>query len=364
MLLTLAALRIVTNDGCCRADDLTLDEGFVHSLPAHEQLLVRDFVVKREILRRVYRNMSLDVTITDEFARPPGTEMKKIKDKSASFATLDNQWYRLDGIYQKTPGVALLGPEEGFVFGKNATLNSWFLVNRFPASSRLVMEYMSPYRIDSHPTSSGKFFDLVYGKLAKEEHIELQSLVEAGEGKSKTVTANLLSRRQLNDKGLEVTFVRVVFLPNLSWALREWFEASAETNGGEYYVVIRRNMEYDGEKDGVPLLKKSIEESAVSRFQGSHEFCETSYCGGPLLIARRSTALVSNFDPTPPPLAKFDHRPFLKSAGGLGVVLNQSWTGTILLINGVVLFLFGLWVMRSRRSQQKKVSEPGLSEGP
>jgi len=74
------------------------------------------------------------------------------------------------------------------------------------------------------------------------------------------------------------------------------------------------------------------------------------------MVSNRQTAIVTRFDPTPPSLSTFDHRPFLKAAGGLGDVLNPSRTAIIFVLNGIVLFFVGLWLFR-KRSRRRTASE-------
>lgn len=339
-----------------------VDEAAISHLSSFEKELVHEYAQLWPKVYDFYSSLEFEGSIIDESRTDKDASFVVDSEMQGTAKILDNQMFKIAGkMPDGSAGMVISTPSDVYGFLWNQEKEKYFLASRFTTSSVFMDQYISKYAFHIEPFSNGEFQRIVFGMARSPNQtwrlMGLEVLDEDGEEIAKATVVC-----EGENKGVHWRRLLLYrFYRNRSWAKRDVVSAFPDPEKRIYSVAWSRCL-YEGEKDGVPLLKECIRESGTAPFPTSPDDPgvfdpESTTC------LSRSRAIARQLIPGPPDRAEFDPEPFLKSMGGLGEIKPSTWRPTILVLNGLVLLFLGLFLLVRNRQKANARSRPSVENG-
>lgn len=326
-----------------------VDEGAISHLMAPEQELVREYARQWPKVFEVYQSMAIQGSIYRESWSADQAEFVVDSEFKGSARILNNQMFRVSGqMPDGSTGMAIVTPTDVYGFSWNEDKQSYFLSSRFKAESRFMENYISQFAIHIEPFCNGEFHRLVFGTPQNgQQTVTLDRMEVSDEDGEEIVTATVICRG--TNQGRDWTRFRVFkFLRNHYWAKQSDISAFVRIPEQDYTALVTVRCYYDGDHDGVPILKECLRESGTADFSADEVDRRRVFAPGNIRITSRERAIATTFTPGAPDLSEFDPAPYIKAVGGLGRTRSAVWLPTLYFVNSLLLLAFGLFLCRRK----------------
>ncbi|MEI8381001.1 MAG: hypothetical protein WCJ09_12790 [Planctomycetota bacterium] len=334
-----------------------VDEGAIAHLPVAEQELVREYVKEWPRVVQFYQSMTFEGSISREDRVDDQSEYIVSSEFHGTAKILNNQMFRITGkAADGTMGMVIADATDVYGFGWNESKQSYFLASRFKSDSSFMNDYITQYAFHIETFDCGEFYRVVFGTPQHGNQTVTLDRVEIMHVDDEEVVRATVVRKGSN-KGEEWCAIRVFdFLRNRSWARKAVHHAYLDIPNRTYKSLETIRCSYDGEVDGIPLLKECVREWGSAPFSDEELDRSRFFAPGIAVYRVRERATVNKFTPGPPDLAEFDAKPFLKAMGGLGRVKPTVWQPAFYFLNSLALLSIGVFLFRARKREKNDLS--------
>ena len=343
-----------------------VDEGAIAHLPVAEQELVREFAKQWPRVFQFYQSMTFEGSISREDWVDDQSSYVVSSEFHGTAKILNNQMFRITGkAADGMMGMVIADATDVYGFGWNESKQSYFLASRFKSDSSFMNDYITQYAFHIETFSCGEFNRLVFGIPQYGNQTVTLDRMEIMHVDDEEVVRATVVRKGTN-KREEWCAIRVFdFLRNRSWAKKAVHHAFLDIPNRTYKSLETIRCSYDGEVDGVPLLKECVREWGSAPFSDEKLDRTRIFAPGIAVYRVRERATVNKFTAGPPDLAEFDAKPFLKRMGGLERVKPTVWQPAFYLLNSLALMSIGVFLFRARKRKKNDLSAgPTLVNSP
>lgn len=255
-------------------------------------------------------------------------------------------------------GLILVTPREIHVFGINRDTGQHFLATKMSVNSRYATPYNSRYRLHKDPYICWELSSLMKGRDPgpEIESIRIDRVETAQEGSDELVTITVVCGG--------TGWCRIVaneFYRNRAWARRSGQHVLAELEK-KRYIIERVRCEYNGDRDGFPILRESVNETATASFSANLDLDRCRFVDyDEEEVTAREVMTFEKLEHIVPEPGDFDPAPFLARIGGVGNGVSQGRGSVrlplVIALNATVLVLLIAILWRRPRSNRRSGSD-------
>jgi hypothetical protein len=330
-------------------DSTTFNRAQFAGLPDEQVVLLEEFFAAYKGLKAFYQNAAISARETD-FRAPlqkdglpipvPVADLVVRVVREGEYRSREGKYFRLDGEirYPNEPALprevltGIIRPEESFLLGRDQGDGKYYLKGHGKSRDEYLGELYS-YLFPVAPFASLGGMLLEYEVFTPLSDKTIVSVEVAGDLDEVIATVVI---RYASDKGTVVR--RIQLLRNRHWAVKRIDDEShTNTDQGE---VLGRNLQecdYEGEISGFPVLKRIFRETRAGYVRD----------GEPVLRVRNIID-VSTVTAGPSDLSVFDVGKLVPKFDRVGEITSPSRIRWLLIINGVILLIIGIFISRKK----------------
>lgn len=305
------------------------------------QDVLAEFPAQFERLKQFYTNYASDGTLLYEKYDAAAAAYRPLKTVAGALKVRDDALFRLAWTRGDTEYLLLASPDQFYFFETPQ-----------PDQKRFIRAHGKSYRPNGFPQEYYfRFGACEAGNVLAalrhrnpEMNLRIQRVTESHEAGEALVTVETSAAAAGAPNREIITYYR-----NRCWALKDYFSWQS-FDADEQYVWQRRHVDYEGERDGIPIMKRLVHETGTAPYGANDVDRQVVYQTSSETGALRYTLSIDHFEPGPPALAEFDPQPLLKELGGLGQAVPPARSSWFLALNVLLLLAVALLLLRRKRS--------------
>ncbi len=310
--------------------------------------LLADFPKELELLLHFYTNYSSEGELVYESFDPASKVYTPYRVARGGLQVRSDEMFRLSGSQGGVDTLLIATPQRFHFFEKSPVTGKFFV--RAHGGSYRPEGYPPEYFFRYGGYEAGSAVDATKEKPAYNAKI-IRAAVSRENGED-LVTVEVSDVIDKEFRRESITYYR-----DRHWALKDFFRWSTYPDY-QNYLWERKHVDYEGESNGFPIMKKLVHETGTAPFGTVLVDHQQVYDPGVETGYRRHTLTVDHFTPGPPDLSVFDPAPILKEIGGLGKPPKPWWRVWFLGLNAMFLIWLGLFCWRRSRQQDQLPPTP------